>query len=41
VFVHVNAVKRAGYSDLLEGAVSYELVTGRNEKQSVENLRIG
>jgi len=42
VFVHVNAVKRAGYSDLLEGArVSYELVTGRNGKQSAENLRIG
>jgi len=42
VFVHVNAVKRAGYSDLIGGArVGYELVTGRNGKQSAENLRIG
>jgi CspA family cold shock protein len=42
VFVHVSAVEKAGYSGLAEGAkISYELVAGRNGKQSAENLRIG
>jgi cold shock protein len=42
VFVHISAVEKAGFSGLAEGAkISYELVTGRNGKQSAENLRIG
>jgi CspA family cold shock protein len=42
VFVHISAVEKAGYAGLAEGAkISYELVSGRNGKQSAENLRIG
>jgi CspA family cold shock protein len=42
VFVHISAVEKAGYTGLAEGAkISYELVAGRNGKQSAENLRIG
>jgi CspA family cold shock protein len=42
VFVHISAVERAGLSNLPEGSkVSYELTTGRNGKQSAENLRVG
>jgi cold shock protein len=42
VFVHISAVEKAGYTSLAEGAkVSYEVVTGRNGKQSAENLRLG
>jgi CspA family cold shock protein len=42
VFVHISAVQKAGHTVLAEGArVSYELLTGRNHKQSAENLRIG
>lgn len=42
VFVHISAVERAGLSTLNEGqAVEYELVTGRNGKESAENLRVG
>jgi len=42
VFVHISAVQKAGHTGLAEGArVSYELITGRNGKQSAENLRIG
>jgi len=42
VFVHISAVERAGYSDLVEGAkISYELVATRNGKTAAENLRIG
>ena len=42
VFVHISAVEKAGYIGLADGAkISYELVTGRNGKQSAENLRIG
>jgi cold shock protein len=42
VFVHISAVQKAGHTGLAEGArVSYELLTGRNGKQSAENLRIG
>lgn len=38
-FVHISAVERAGMSTLREGQkVSYELVPGRNGKQSAENL---
>ncbi|MBR0904563.1 cold-shock protein [Bradyrhizobium liaoningense] len=42
VFVHISAVQKAGYSELLEGArVSYDLTAGRSGKMSAENLRIG
>ena len=42
VFVHMSAVEKAGYSNLVEGArISYELVTGRSGKSSAENLRLG
>lgn len=42
VFVHISAVEKAGYTGLAEGAkISYELFTGRNGKQSAENLRLG
>jgi cold shock protein len=42
VFVHVNAVKNAGYSELVEGArVSYELKLDRKGKMSAESLRVG
>ena len=41
VFVHISAVERAGYSDLVEGAkISYELVATRNGKTAAE-MRIG
>lgn len=40
-FVHISAVERAGLRGLNDGQkVSYELVTGRNGKQSAENLVI-
>lgn len=40
-FVHISAVERAGLDDLREGQkVQYELQTGRNGKQSAENLVI-
>ncbi|MBW7970106.1 cold-shock protein [Bradyrhizobium sp. BR 10289] len=42
VFVHISAVQKAGYRDLIEGArVSYELRAGRSGKMSAEDLRIG
>jgi len=42
VFVHIGAVEKAGYTGLVEGTkISYELFTGRNGKQSAENLRLG
>jgi cold shock protein len=42
VFVHISAVEKAGYTNLVEGArVSYELFTGRSGKSSAENLRLG
>ena len=42
VFVHISAVEKAGFTSLGVGSkVSYELVAGRNGKQSAENLRIG
>ena len=41
IFVHISAVERAGLSDLRENQpVQYELVTGRNGKQSAENLKV-
>ena len=41
VFVHISAVERAGLSNLNEGQqVEYELQSGRNGKESAENLRI-
>ena len=40
-FVHISAVERAGLSSLNEGQrVTYELQTGRNGKQSAENLKL-
>ncbi|MDA5194316.1 cold-shock protein [Govanella unica] len=40
-FVHISAVERAGLRGLNDGQkVSYDLVTGRNGKQSAENLVI-
>ncbi|MDU0343167.1 cold-shock protein [Bosea rubneri] len=41
VFVHINAVKRAGLQDLRDGQkVSYELVADRRSgKSSADNLR--
>ena len=42
VFVHINAVKKAGHSELADGGrVSFELQSGRTGKPSAENLRIG
>jgi CspA family cold shock protein len=42
VFVHIRAVQKAGYSDLVEGArVSYDLVSDGSGKMSAENLRLG
>ncbi|MGY4623864.1 cold-shock protein [Bradyrhizobium sp. USDA 4486] len=42
VFVHIRAVEKAGYTQLLEGArISYEPRAGRSGKMSAENLRIG
>lgn len=41
VFVHISAVERAGLNTLNEGqAIEYELVTGRNGKESAENLKV-
>jgi cold shock protein len=40
-FVHISAVERAGLSTLNEGQkVSYELETGRNGKESAENISV-
>jgi CspA family cold shock protein len=42
VFVHIRAVQKAGYTNLVEGArISYELLPSRNGKMSAENLRLG
>jgi cold shock protein len=41
VFVHFNTLKKAGYSDLREGArVSYEPTSGRGGRMAAENLRV-
>lgn len=38
-FVHISAVERAGLSTLNEGQkVTFELQTGRNGKESAENI---
>lgn len=40
-FVHISAVERAGLDDLTEGQrVEFELVRGRNGKNSAENLKL-
>jgi cold shock protein len=40
VFVHISAVEKAGYTNLVEGAkISYEEVANRG-KTSAENLRL-
>ena len=39
-FVHISAVERSGLSTLNEGQkVSYEVETGRDGKQSAQNLK--
>ena len=39
-FVHISAVERSGLATLTEGQrVSYELITGRDGKQSAANLK--
>jgi CspA family cold shock protein len=41
VFVHISAVERAGLNGLNENqSIEYELVTGRNGKNSAENLKV-
>lgn len=41
-FVHITAVQKAGLQSLREGQkVTYDLVSGRNGKESAENLRVG
>ena len=40
VFVHISAVERSSLGNLTEGQrVSYELITGRDGKQSAGNLK--
>jgi CspA family cold shock protein len=42
VFVHISAVQKAGYTDLVQGArVSYDVVSNSSGKMSAENLRFG
>ena len=42
VFVHLSAVQKAGYTELVEGArISYELVPSPGGKMSADNLRLG
>ncbi|RYE10226.1 MAG: cold-shock protein [Hyphomicrobiales bacterium] len=39
-FVHISAVERSGLSTLNEGQrVSYDIETGRDGKQSAQNLK--
>jgi cold shock protein len=41
-FVHISAVEKAGYTDLVEGArIGYELASNRSGKMAAENLRLG
>ncbi|MFT3689361.1 cold-shock protein [Paenirhodobacter sp.] len=41
VFVHISAVERAGLRGLADGqAVSYELQTGRDGKESATDLQL-
>jgi cold shock protein len=42
VFVHIRAVHKAGYTDLVKGVrVSYDLMSDGSGKMSAENLRLG
>jgi cold shock protein len=42
VFVHITAVQKAGYTNLVQGVrVSYELRPDREGNPTAENLRIG
>ena len=42
VFVHITAVQKAGYTNLVEGLrVSYELRPDREGNPTAENLRFG
>ena len=41
VFVHISAVQQAGIAALPDGAaIAYELIEGRNGKESAGNLRL-
>ncbi len=40
-FVHITAVQRAGLQSLEEGQrVEFELVAGRDNRQSADNIRV-
>jgi CspA family cold shock protein len=40
-FVHISALENSGISNLADGQkVSYELVAGRNGKDSAENVQL-
>jgi cold shock protein len=42
VFVHITAVKKAGYTDLVQGVrVSYEIRPDQKGNPTAENLRFG
>jgi CspA family cold shock protein len=41
VFLHISAVERAGLHNIAEGQrITYERQTGRNGKESAENLSV-
>jgi cold shock protein len=41
IFVHISAVERAGLGALREGQkVNYEITTGRDGRQSADNLQV-
>ena len=41
VFLHISAVERAGLGNVAEGQrINYERQTGRNGKESAENISI-
>lgn len=42
VFVHISALERAGIRDLPDGtAVTFDLETGRDGRESATNLQLG
>jgi CspA family cold shock protein len=42
VFVHLSAVQKAGYTNLVEGArITYDLMADSSGKMLAENLRLG
>lgn len=41
VFVHISALERAGIASLSEGQrIEYELATGRDGRQSADNVKL-